>query len=212
MRERFFIDSLFKSLYTDSQIMEMIRSFIAVELTTPIQSAMGRVIKQLSPATNVVRWVPPQNIHLTFKFLGDIELSGVAKLQDSIKKECRQYLPFEIHIGTLGAFPNSRQPRVIWIGVQAPPDLAALQKGIDSALSTLGYPVEGRPFSPHLTLGRVSQHASREEVITLASLIARTTVGDLGASRVEAVTLFRSDLRPTGSIYTALYKANLSSG
>jgi 2'-5' RNA ligase len=189
--------------------METIRSFIAIELSPPIQAELGRVIRLISPATKVVRWVPSQNIHLTFKFLGDIELSGISGLQDALKKECLRHSAFEIRVGTLGAFPNPRRPRVIWVGVQAPPELGSLQKEIDSALLPLGYPTEDRPFSPHLTLGRVSQHATPEDVNKLSSLISRTVVGELGTCMVEAVHLFRSDLRPTGSIYTPLFKAHL---
>ncbi len=186
--------------------METLRSFIAIELPTTIQVELGRVIKQLSPATRAVRWVPAQNIHLTLQFLGDVEASAIASIQAALVQETKMRRPFEIHVGTLGAFPNPRRPRVIWIGVQAPPDLVDLQHGIARALAPLGYPPEDRPFSPHLTLGRVSQHAAPEEVGKLANLLAKTTVGELGTCTVHAVQLFRSDLRPTGSIYTRLFE------
>lgn len=187
--------------------METIRSFIAIELPATIQVELGRVIKQLGPATRAVRWVPAQNIHLTLQFLGDVEASAVANLQATLKQEAKLRRPFEIHVGQSGAFPNLRRPRVIWIGVQAPPELADLQRGIARALAPLGYPPEDRPFSPHLTLGRVSQHAAPEEIGKLANLLAKTTVGELGICSVHAVQLFRSDLRPTGSIYSRLFEA-----
>jgi 2'-5' RNA ligase len=192
--------------------METIRSFIAIELPTGIQAEFGRVIQLLSPAgtQTPVRWMTPQNIHLTLKFLGDIKLSGVNQLKDALKQECRRHGPFEIRVGTLGAFPNIHRPRVIWIGVQAPPELAALQQGIETSLLTLGYPPEDRQFSPHLTLGRVSQQVRAVDIDKLSSLLTKTRVGLLGIHEVRSVLLIRSDLRPTGPIYTKLSEVILN--
>ena len=188
--------------------METIRTFIAIELPAEIQAGLNRVLKQLSPATKAVRWVPAGNIHLTLKFLGDTAVDKVEQLNSAVKEEALNHTPFEIQAGTLGAFPSPRRPRVIWIGVQAPEELSALAQGIETATIPLGFPSEGRPFSPHLTLGRVSQHAAPDEINKLAELLLKTQVGSLGTARVNGVHIFRSDLRPSGAIYTSLFTAN----
>jgi RNA 2',3'-cyclic 3'-phosphodiesterase len=189
--------------------MSTIRAFIAIDLTPAIHSSLRAISQQLSRETHAVRWVAPESIHLTLKFLGEIDCAGLPALQEALVKEAAKYAPFELHVGGLGAFPSLRRPRAIWVGVQAPPDLAAVQAGIETATRTLGYSTEGRPFSPHLTLGRVSQHATPGELTRLSDLLAITKVGEPGAARVEAITLFKSDLRPSGAVYTVLVQANL---
>ncbi len=188
--------------------MDTIRTFIAIELSADIQAGLNRVLKQLSPATKAVRWVPAGNIHLTLKFLGDTPVDKVEQLKKAAQEAASKFTPFEIQAGTLGAFPNPRRPRVIWIGVQAPEELSALAAEIETATIPLGFPSEGRPFSPHLTLGRVSHNAAQDEVYRLADVLAKTQVGSLGTARVNGVHLFRSDLRPTGAVYTSLFTAN----
>ncbi len=188
--------------------METIRTFIAIELPAEIQAGLSQVLKQLSPSTKAVRWVQAGNIHLTLKFLGDTAVDKVEQLKSALKQEALIHTPFEIEAGTLGAFPSLRRPRVIWVGVQAPAELAVLATGIETATIPLGFPPEGRPFSAHLTLGRVSQHASPDEVNKLAELLLKTQVGSLGSARVNGVHIFRSDLRPSGAIYTSLFQAN----
>jgi 2'-5' RNA ligase len=190
--------------------MPVIRAFIAVELSPAIQDQLRKVILQLSPATRAVRWVPPENIHLTMKFLGDVEGSKIPLLQDNLQDETSRCQPFEIRVGGLGAFPNQRRPRVVWIGVQAPAALSALVQAVEAATVPLGFPTEERSFSPHLTLGRVSQHASPDEAAALGALLARTVVGELGKTKIHSVTLYRSDLRPTGSVYSAISQAKLA--
>lgn len=188
--------------------METIRAFIAIELPPDIQTGLNRVLKQLAPATKAVRWVPAANIHLTLKFLGDTPVDKVEQLKNAIKIEALQHEPFEIQAGTLGAFPSPRRPRVVWIGVQAPNELSELAEGIETATIPLGFPSEGRPFSPHLTLGRVSQHAAQDEINKLADLLLKTQVGSLGTAKVTGVHFFRSDLRPGGAVYTSLFQAD----
>ncbi len=190
--------------------METIRAFIAIELAKEIQSGLERVLSLLRPSTRALRWVPAGNIHLTLKFLGDTPVEKIEELKKALEGEVRHHPPFEIQVGTLGAFPNPHRPRVVWVGVQAPADLARLAAGVENATRPLGFPTEERPFSPHLTLGRVSQHAAPDEIRALAELLAKTRVDTLGSCGVNQVHLFRSDLRPSGAVYTSLFQANLS--
>jgi RNA 2',3'-cyclic 3'-phosphodiesterase len=114
-------------------------------------------------------------------------------------------------VGGFGAFPTQRRARVLWIGLAAPPALVELQRGIDAAAAQLGCPREERPFSPHLTIARVAQAASASDLQRIRSAIEATKVGNLGTAHVQAVHIFKSDLRPGGSVYTLLHTLPMKS-
>ena len=191
--------------------MDLLRAFIAIEIPArvqdEIQAATASLQNTLGP--DLVRWVAPRNLHLTLKFLGDISPASVEILQQMLRTESGQHRPFEIRLEGLGAFPTVHRPRVIWTGLVAPGALDSLQRGIESASARLGYEAEERPFSPHLTLGRVKQNLTTAGLQRVRMALEQTQIGDLGTARVEALHLFRSDLQPGGSIYTRLFSANL---
>jgi 2'-5' RNA ligase len=191
--------------------MSVIRAFIAIDLSPEIYRRLDEVLENYRKQLNhvPVRWVPAVNIHLTLKFLGDVSLANLSILTDMIKSEVITHHQFEISVGGSGAFPNNRQPRVIWIGVEAPQELVAVQVGIESATARLGYAQEERAFSAHLTLGRVSRNASSQDVKAISQCLDKTRVGFLGATCVEKVHLYRSDLKPNGAVYTQLFSAAL---
>jgi 2'-5' RNA ligase len=190
--------------------MPVIRAFIAIDLPLHIQQQLAVILEQLrKPEATAVRWVPAQNIHLTIKFLGDVSPANLEILTRILKAEVSRYRPFEIQIGGLGAFPSVRRPRVIWVGVEAPPTLQSLQRSIETETVRLGYPVEERPFSPHLTLGRVAHNASPDEVRKVADGLVNMKVGDLGKATIDHVRLFRSDLQPGGAVYTPLFTTQM---
>ncbi len=192
--------------------MSVIRAFIAIDLPDDIRQHLAQVAhklqKQLQPYP--IRWVPPKNIHLTLKFLGDVSEHNLHILTHLLAGEIETHRPFELSVGTLGAFPEMRRPRVIWIGIEAPDELMALQRGIDHTMAKLGYNRERRPYQPHLTLGRVSRNASGSEVRAIGHVLQETTVGFLGSARVTEVHLYRSDLRPQGAVYTRLFTTQLN--
>ena len=191
--------------------MSLLRAFIAVEIPPEIHKAIEGKTPPLRAAldSSLVRWVPTSNIHLTLKFLGGVSPANVELLTQMLSVEVSQHQSFALKFGGLGAFPNPRQPRVIWIGIQAPVGLEALQHGIEAAAATLGYPSEKRPFSPHLTIGRVKQNAGPAGIQKIRIALDETTVGELGTAQVIAVHLFKSDLKPTGAVYTRLFSAPL---
>ena len=190
--------------------LSAVRAFIAVELPVVIQEQLGQIIAGLqNHSPRSVRWVAPRNIHLTLKFFGNISPDNLSQLTRVIQNEAQRSRPFDLSIAGLGAFPNKIHPRVIWAGAVAPPALGELQLGIDRETERLGYRNEDRGFNPHLTLGRVSQHATPAEVKQISELLGRTTVGSLGTINVAALRLFRSDLQPGGAIYTPLFDARL---
>jgi 2'-5' RNA ligase len=191
--------------------VSVIRAFIAIDLSPDIHKRLDDVLHMYrNQLTNIpVRWVVASNIHLTLKFLGDVSVPNLNLLTEMIQKEISSHHQFDISVGSSGAFPNIRQPRVVWVGVEAPAELASLQNGIETATSRLGYAREERPFSPHLTLGRVSRNATSQDVKAIAKVLEATKVGFLGATCVEKVYLYRSDLQPSGAVYTQIFSSSL---
>jgi 2'-5' RNA ligase len=188
--------------------MTAIRSFIAIDLNAHVQNLLGEVINQLKPLTgNTVRWVPENNIHITLKFLGDTSPTNLEILKKIISVEANRVQPFELTVDGLGAFPSIRRPRVIWVGIQAPPALFALQRSIDTETQRLGYTPEDRPFSPHLTLGRLAHNASPEEIRHAGEILAASNISVQSTFKVKTVVLFRSDLQPGGAVYTPIHIA-----
>jgi 2'-5' RNA ligase len=191
--------------------MAVIRAFIAIDLSPEIQHRLDEVASTFRGQLPKIpiRWVPALNIHLTLKFLGDVSLSNLNILTDMIQAEISTHRQFDISVGGSGAFPNIHQPRIIWIGVEAPPELASIQNGIEATTGRLGYSREERAFSPHLTLGRVSRNASSQDIKAISKALDTTRIGFLGATCVEKVHLYRSDLRPTGAVYTQIFSSSL---
>lgn len=192
-----------------------LRLFIAIELPPALKEALvllqEELQRQLPP--KVVRWVRPEGMHLTLKFLGDTAPARVDTVGAAMQKAARGFSPFTFQVEGLGCFPNPRKARVLWAGIpQVPQALVGLQRATDLQMSQLGWEREKRSFSPHLTLGRVNKHvpaAGREQ---LAALLAKGGVGDLGEVAVKEIILFQSDLRPGGAVYTALARGELSPG
>ncbi len=157
-----------------------------------------------------LRWVDAHKIHLTLKFLGDISEQQSKEISDSLRRVAQPHAPFDFAVGGLGIFPNERKPRVLWVGIRAPDALVSLYRALENELAGLGFPREDRPFSPHLTLGRVSRNAAAHELRAMVELLRREQVGELGVVPVQAVHLYRSELRPAGPVYTRLFSAPLS--
>jgi len=191
--------------------MRLLRAFIAIEIPPEIHKAIETRTASLRAAldSSLVRWVPSGNIHLTLKFLGDLSPNNVDLLTQMLSAEVNQHASFTLKFGGLGAFPNSRRPRVIWIGIQAPAELEALQHGIEAATATLGYPAEERSFSPHLTIGRVNKSVNTGGMGQIRAALEGTQVPSLGSAHVSDVHLIKSDLKPTGAVYTRLFSAPL---
>ena len=191
--------------------MSLLRAFIALEIPATIQAAIQQQTADLRRAANssLVRWVPVGNLHLTLKFLGDISSSNLQFVTQMLTREAGQHPGFNLQVGGLGSFPNPRRARVIWIGVHAPTGLETLQHGIESAAARLGYEADERPFSPHLTIGRVKQNISPADQQRIRAALEAAHVGQLGQAEVTAVHLMKSDLQPTGSVYTRLFSAPL---
>ena len=191
--------------------MGVFRAFIPIEIPGEIKERLGQVTSQLNAAVpdDSVRWVPAENIHLTLKFLGDVSEANYEVLIQLLETQARLHSPFDMSVGGLGAYPNDKRPRVVWIGIEADHELFELQRAIDAETSRLGYRSEVRDYSPHLTVGRISRNASADEVRAVGQAISSFELGFLGVSRVDCLHLYRSELNPGGAVYTRLYTARL---
>lgn len=190
--------------------MEQIRAFIAIELPDEVKLALGRLEAKLKAGKQSgVRWVEPDSIHLTLQFLGDIPADSTGEITGAIEEASRAVPPFHLEVKDLGAFPNLKRVQVIWVGIRGEIDkLAQLQKSIESNLEILGFAPETRPFTPHLTLGRVQRGVSSEEQQKLGQLIAATGF-EAGIIKVEAVNLMRSELTRAGAIHSLISMVKL---
>lgn len=188
------------------------RAFVAIELPAGLRRALGQEISGLRErlGTSAIRWVSPEAVHLTLKFLGEIDDRTARSISGTLDTLCPNFARTDYRIGSLGTFPNANRPRVIWIGVQeASGELLRLQVEVERGAVELGIQPEERPFHPHLTLGRVKREASSSEMQTLAQELQKLQIGSLGEAALEGVSLMRSELSPTGAVYTRLHYAPL---
>ncbi|MGH7168255.1 MAG: RNA 2',3'-cyclic phosphodiesterase [Nitrospiraceae bacterium] len=200
----------------------IIRAFVAVDLDADSRKVLARAQEQakdrtvrelsrLAPEARI-QWARPDSIHLTLKFLGEIADTRVEEIRHTLSVTIQAQPRFSVEVGGFGVFPDLRAPRVLWVGVSGQHDqlnsLARLAAEVDSGLDTLGFPREARPFSPHLTLARIKER-SREVGQALTGSGLMTQRESLGSLRVDAVALIRSDLKPSGAVYTRLWEIPL---
>jgi 2'-5' RNA ligase/ribosome silencing factor RsfS/YbeB/iojap len=185
--------------------MKNLRAFIAIKIPDLIQKKLEETRNLLEiPRSTAVRWVTPSDIHLTLKFLGEIPFSDIERIHTAMLETVAGYHPFSVEVYGLGAFPGLNRPRVFWVGLRHYEDLLRLQSQIDQILLTLGHKGEDRPFTPHLTLGRVSDQAVPAEIRRIVEKIQLSKVDTLGEIHVDCIHLIRSELKPGGPIYTLL--------
>jgi len=192
--------------------MGKIRTFIAIELDESIKDSLTKLQERLKGEAprGSVRWVRSEGIHLTLKFLGDVPANQIGEIIRALERSCQGFAPFSLSCGGLGCFPNLKRPRVVWVGIQEETGtLAQLQKAIEENVAPLGYPTEKRKFSPHLTLGRVQRRVSSGDQRRLGELVEVSEIGTLSQMQVKSVNLMRSDLRPSGAVYTRLAEVEL---
>jgi 2'-5' RNA ligase len=190
-----------------------IRAFIALAISATAKSALADVMQRLAvQAPAGVRWVDPARMHLTLKFLGNVEPGLVDGIIDAIAGAAAGASPFSIHLSGLGMFPNERRPRILWAGVQGGLDaLHQLREQIEESMSGLGFPRERRPFSPHLTLGRVREPVYSGSIRRISAAVTSISLEPTEPWPVDSVHLVRSTLTPGGARYSALASVPLGS-
>lgn len=191
--------------------MNLLRAFIAIELPQQLQDTLEKQTTRLrqSLGDDLVRWIPVQNMHLTLKFLGNIAASHVEFLKQLITQTADSHSAFDLQISGIGSFPNSKRARILWAGIHAPAGLASLQKSIETGTIRLGYEREERPFSPHLTLGRVRQNIDPAGLQKIRTILDTIQLGNIGSARVDSIYLYKSEPQTSGSVYTKLFSAPL---
>ncbi|HSA96061.1 MAG TPA: RNA 2',3'-cyclic phosphodiesterase [Acidobacteriota bacterium] len=182
------------------------RAFIAIDLDPGLKAAVQDLIRALEATRAEVRWTKPGGYHLTLKFLGEIDEATVERVKAVLKAAASRRGAFSLRLRGTGAFPGELNPRVLWLGIEAGPELAGLQSDLEAALETEGFPREDRPFKPHLTLGRVKGRGRLDKAM---AELAKHAADDLGGMTARKVALFESLLRPDGAEYHIVDEAGL---
>ncbi len=178
-----------------------IRAFVALGLADALHEAMNTLQQQLRPRLAGIRFVRPEGIHLTLRFLGDTSPARLDELRPLLAEAAVACAPGEARVAEIGTFPERGSPRVLWLGVDVPPQVLELQRACERAARRLGFEPEARAFRPHLTLGRWRDRCERPALPAV----------DLGATRLDTLTLFESELRSDGAAYSPLARFALGS-
>lgn len=191
--------------------METIRVFIAIELPAELRQELARLQTMLKTANlPQIKWVKPNGIHLTLKFLGNIPVSDTDRITQAMTDAATQISPFYLETEALGAFPNLKRVQVVWVGLGGETDkLKQLQQLIEINLTRLGFAAEQRPFKPHLTLARLGKDTSPEEQRQLGELIASIDSRTGKKIKVDRINLIKSQLTREGAIYSIISSARL---
>ena len=185
-----------------------LRTFIAVEISSEVRTRARQLVGKLQETGAKVTWVKPEAMHLTLKFLGDVDLLDVPSVCEAVTTAVADLPPFEIEVHGAGAFPSASRPRTIWLGVsRGNEELVEVHDAIDRALSRLGYRQENRRFRPHLTLGRVRGDRDLSE---LGRLVTQHADSIGGVASVDEVVVFSSELEAEGPIHEPLAVAPLN--
>lgn len=194
----------------------MIRTFVAVELEDDSRSAIAQLQASLKRELGQhgrdvrLQWVRPESMHLTLKFLGDVDETQILNILEALQIAGQDQPAFSLDVQGVGVFPDLRAPRVLWLGLSRSTDrLVSLASRVDTVLHPLGFEREVRPFTPHLTLARIKE-GSREVGKALTETGITRQSHRIGTVPVKAIALMKSQLGSTGSVYTRLGEAPLS--
>lgn len=203
----------------------MIRTFLSIELPEELRANLSRLQADLKRRVSPdfsrkvrITWVQPASIHLTIKFLGDIDEQLVVPMKEALDEAVRDHHALVIPLARLGVFPRIQQPRTLWVGPseewergEEARQLASLHRAIDDCCGALNLASDERPFTPHLTLARIKEgERAVGQALTASGVMDRSL--DVGSLPVASILLMRSELRPTGPVYTKLWGATLREG
>jgi len=187
------------------------RTFIAIELPKVILDSLALLEDRLKNTGADVKWVEPRNIHLTLKFLGEVDQQKLEKINEALKSISGDKKTFHMRVSSIGAFPKISSPRIIWVGIdKGDNETKEITEGLEEKLAKLDIPKEDRPFSSHITIGRVKSTLNRDKLIQeLTAAEGILKMGNLEFN-VERITLFQSTLTPNGPVYNPLKTADLT--
>ncbi|MFC1981880.1 RNA 2',3'-cyclic phosphodiesterase [Chloroflexota bacterium] len=192
--------------------MEQIRSFIAIELPDELKQKLGQLEARLKSDNQLrLKWVNPDSIHMTLKFLGNIAVDRIDEITSAMERAAQTVPPFRLEVKDLGAFPSLKRIQIVWVGMCGELDkLGQLQQGIESNLEHLGFVPESRPFTAHLTLARLRTQAPLDDRQRFGQLLSDTSF-HAGTIKVDAISLMRSQLTREGAIYNRISSVSLKS-
>jgi len=176
------------------------RLFVALEIPSTVRENLAGLVKHLRAVSPQTRWVRPENLHVTLKFIGEVPETKVGLIRAELAK-MRSDAQVALEFRGLGFFPNEKHPRVFWAGIEASRNLKTLAADIEQALEAVGIPGDGRAFSPHLTLARFERQRPPE---ALRDAIRQNASHELGSLRTNQFHLIESKLRPSGAEYTTV--------
>jgi len=185
------------------------RCFIAVRMSEEVRASVEALLVRLKGAGADVKWVKPDALHLTLKFLGEIPSERVEVVKTVLREVASGHGRFELRVSDIGGFPSVRNPRVIWAGISSASELVSLQMDVEARLVAEGFERENRPFSPHLTLGRIRSKRNMDDALRI---LEEAGVQSFGRVEVGHVVLMESRLKPAGAEYTPLLEAELGTG
>lgn len=191
--------------------MDVVRSFIAISLPDNVRAELTSLEEKLKVRRHpFVKWVDPESMHLTLKFLGNVTADSVPQVAEAVSRVAMAHAPLKLQVSGTGAFPSWQRPQVVWVGVGGDLDkLNALQRELESALAPLGYPPESRSFSAHLTLGRLRDRVTPDDRRRFAEFAQKVEFKTSLSFDVGAIQLMKSQLTPAGPIYSELAVASL---
>lgn len=184
----------------------MVRSFLAIDLSPEARGLIASHLKKWRRLPCRIKWVAPENLHITLKFLGDVSEAAIPLIQEALKGAVTPLEPMDLNLSGTGAFPVAAKARVLWVGISDSPALSRLASAVESALEPLGFEPESRPFHPHVTVGRIKERFS---VYKKVHPFFDTEISGLGFHVSEAV-LYRSDLTPGGPVYSPICRFPLN--
>jgi 2'-5' RNA ligase len=182
---------------SSGQARKMVRLFIALLFPDEIKDALGKLIDDLKPRGQGIKWVEPKNIHLTLKFIGEVPEKKIDRILEKLEQVLADKAKFEGRVVKCGGFPNLRNPRVLWVGLEGADPAVAIAKELNHGLIPVGIKAEKRGLSPHLTLGRIK---TRTDLSQLATYMENLNF-DAGSIILNRVALVKSTLTPGGPIY-----------
>ena len=183
-----------------------IRTFLACELSSASLTKVDQLLRSLkTDFPRSVKWVNPKNIHLTIKFIGEFDPSHLELIQSSLTKTLQSFKPFQLEIKGMGVFPSPSKPKVIWLGIDAGESLINMVNIVNRESDVFGYAPERRPFSAHITLGRVKSYASRDDMLNISKSVKAQQNIFVGSQMIDQLHFIKSDLTRSGPIYKTLF-------
>jgi 2'-5' RNA ligase len=188
----------------------VLRTFIALDVPSAVLDTITRIQNRFKSLGLHASWVKPGNIHLTLKFLGDTDPDRIPGIQNKLSEALAPFAPFQLVLNSVGVFPDTHRPRVLWVGLKDDSGrLKTLQTATEKALESAGFPIEQRPFSPHLTLARIKSPKGKKALQEELDAVNQEGI-EPHPFEVDEIKLYKSQLTPKGSIYTVLANFKLN--